>query len=194
MADLHLLVAVTGKSRGERNRRSEWPQVLDDVFGFADARVGFVFGREDHGLPNHMADRCDRLLTLPSDPDFSSFNLAQAVLLVAHAVYLREAPASSEAPQPYPPAPHDQMDRFMESVDQALVAMDFFKGNQRENILRTVRRVVRNASVDTQELATLWGMAAAVIRLAEQGTQRPPTPHQQRQQRAALPRTPPTSD
>lgn len=166
VAGLNILVAVTGKSRSERNRRASLPDVLRHVFAHPDARVGFVFGREDHGIPNDIADRCDWLVTLESDPDYPSFNLAQAALLVCHQIYSLQPILVPPDLPPYPPAPHPDMERFMERAESALDGIGFFRGSQRENVLRTLRRVIRNAEVDTQELATLWGIFAQVDRLA----------------------------
>ena len=52
-------------------------------------RVGFVFGREDAGLPNQVVDRCDAVVTLEAVEEHYSYNLAQAVLLVLHRAMLR---------------------------------------------------------------------------------------------------------
>jgi TrmH family RNA methyltransferase len=40
--------------------------------------VAVVFGPEKSGLSNSDLDHCDTLLTIPSDPAFSSLNLAMA--------------------------------------------------------------------------------------------------------------------
>ena len=115
-------------------------------------------------------------MTLESDPEYPSFNLAQAALLVCHAIYSMQPIAGSVELPPYPPAPHQDMERFMERAEAALDGIGFFRGSQRENVLRTLRRVVRNAEVDTQELATLWGIFAQVDRLAQGRLRVQPTP------------------
>jgi len=176
VSGLNVLVAVTGKSRSERNRRGSLPDVLQHVFANPSASVGFVFGREDHGIPNDIVDRCDWLVTLESDPEYPSFNLAQAALLVCHAIYSMQPIMGSVELPPFPPAPHQDMERFMERAEAALDGIGFFRGSQRENVLRTLRRVVRNAEVDTQELATLWGIFAQVDRLAQGRLRTLPTP------------------
>ena len=37
-------------------------------------KVALVFGREDSGLPNFAIDRCDKVITIPTTPDYSSLN------------------------------------------------------------------------------------------------------------------------
>jgi tRNA/rRNA methyltransferase len=47
-------------------------------------KTGIVFGREKNGLENDEVALCDAMITIPNNPDFSSLNLSQAVLLVAY--------------------------------------------------------------------------------------------------------------
>ena len=41
--------------------------------------VAAVFGPEKSGLSNADLDHCDTLLTIPTNPDFSSLNIAMSV-------------------------------------------------------------------------------------------------------------------
>ncbi len=160
------LVGVTGHERRERNRRIEFPH---ELLALAEQQrtVGLMFGREDHGLLNDAADRCHALLTIPTSSDYPSMNLAQAVLVVLHTLYLSSADKQVEPPpRPHPVAELRAVERFMGTVEDALNAIDFFKGSHHDNVLRTVRRVVLNARPDTQELATLWGIFRETARVA----------------------------
>lgn len=61
-------------------------------------RVGIVFGPEDRGLTNQEVNLCQALITIPS-ADFSSLNLAQAVMVVCYELFTAGGDAS------LPPAP-----------------------------------------------------------------------------------------
>ena len=50
--------------------------------------VAIMFGPEDRGLSNEDLENCGRLVTIPTAPDASSLNLAQAVLLMIYECYL----------------------------------------------------------------------------------------------------------
>ena len=71
-------------------RPREWsPQVMDVRSAAARAsqiggNVAFVFGAEDAGLTNEEVFACQFLVHIPSNPEFSSLNLAQAVQIVAY--------------------------------------------------------------------------------------------------------------
>jgi TrmH family RNA methyltransferase len=51
-------------------------------------KIALVFGREDWGLNKECMDRCRYLTTIPTHPQYPSLNLAQAVLLASHNLYL----------------------------------------------------------------------------------------------------------
>ncbi len=162
--------AVTGLSRvyavsGRRHAASTPVLGLDEVAApiarEPGQRVGFVFGREDRGLPNAVTDRCDAIVTLRSAAN-SSYNLSHAFAIVAHALLVSGARVDGPAPAALARAAPESLERFMVDVECALDAIEFFKGNQRDNVLRTIRRVVMRAEPDVRELATLWGVFVEV--------------------------------
>ena len=53
------------------------------------AEVAFVFGRERTGLTNEELQLCHAAVHIPSDPAFSSLNLAAAVQVLAYEVRMR---------------------------------------------------------------------------------------------------------
>src|SRR5690554_7819236 len=58
----------------------------------AKGRVALVFGRENHGLSNDELQRCHYHIHIPSNPDYSSLNLAMAVQVICYELrmqYLR---------------------------------------------------------------------------------------------------------
>lgn len=159
---LHKLYALTARGRRERQQRFRVDELAQYIADLADtdARIGFLFGREDAGLPNEAIDRCDGYITLETSVDYSSMNLAQAVLLVVWTLFKRfgEADPLRGPQKEWPAADHAQIFRLMEDVEAALEIIDFFKGDQRDNVLRTIRQTLLRAEMDSQELATFWGV------------------------------------
>jgi tRNA/rRNA methyltransferase len=49
-----------------------------------EERVAFVFGSERYGMRNEDVWRCHACLSIPTEPDYGSLNLAQAVQLIAY--------------------------------------------------------------------------------------------------------------
>jgi TrmH family RNA methyltransferase len=87
LVGVHRVVASTA-----RHRKLDQP-VLEPATLAAEALDGpedlvtaVLFGREDHGLSAEAVQRADAILRIPT-PEHASLNLAQAVLLVAHAFF-----------------------------------------------------------------------------------------------------------
>lgn len=124
--------------------------------------VAILFGREDSGLPNEALDLCHASVTIPTRPDYASLNLGQAVLVVVWEVFkvLRavdevEPNAESSA---FAPAPVEGVARMLDEAEATLDAIEFFKSEGREHILRGLSRVFMRAELDERELAILFGI------------------------------------
>ena len=79
---------VVGTS--SRRRRLAWPELnprecAASVIEHGQHKpVAIVFGAERAGLTNDEIDRCNALVYIPSNPEYSSLNLAMAVQIVAY--------------------------------------------------------------------------------------------------------------
>lgn len=164
------LYAFTARSREERQRRLPLAEAAAEWAASPDP-VGLVFGREDHGLPNEIVHRCDVLVTIDTEAEASSLNLAQAVIVALHRAF--EARHGVRPPPPprrqFEPADKGQIERMLGTAEEGLEAIAFFKGDQRANVMRTIARIVNKAEVDTQELATLWALFAELKRVGRDG-------------------------
>src|SRR3569832_2441148 len=52
--------------------------------GNAEVTAALVFGNERFGLPNEAVAKCNVLINIPANSDYSSLNLAQAVQVLAY--------------------------------------------------------------------------------------------------------------
>ena len=75
-----------------RLRTVQWPQMAPRECARAllsEATAGpvaILFGRESSGLSNQELDRCSHLVHIPSNPEFSSLNLAAAVQILTYEI------------------------------------------------------------------------------------------------------------
>lgn len=132
----------------------------------AAGSVAFVFGRESRGLTDLELDRCTHLVRLPSSPAYPSYNLAQAVLLVAYTTRLAtgdlpEVPAAGE-----PPASHEDREAMYEHLGEALRAIGFLKPDQEESMMRRLRRMFGRADFTAGDVKVLRGIARQVLWIA----------------------------
>lgn len=132
--------------------------------------VALVFGRERTGLSNEELQLCHAAIHIPSDPAFSSLNLAAAVQVLAYEVRLQllaasavtaTAPAAREQP-----ASHEQMESFFAQLGQTLDDIDFHKGRAPDSAMRKLRRLFLRGAPSEQEVRLLRGILADAQRMA----------------------------
>lgn len=173
LAGVHRAVATTA-----RHRRHQ-PDVLDPTgLGAAildapdDHVTAILFGREDFGLSAQDVARCDALVRIPT-PEHASLNLAQAVLLVAHAIFEEGRARGLAATGRIVGGTRGQRtttelqrgDRRadlaeMEPVVDEIVALLKGKGYEAgpEKIAQSVRAALQRAGPSDRELNALRGM------------------------------------
>ncbi len=182
-ADGALAIGFTARVR--KHRRELWTleQLIDRLPAALEGhsgRVHLVFGREDFGLPNEVLDMCDAYVSIQTEADYSSLNLAQAVLLGCHALRrtaldLGEVRAARDEGEPL--AGRAALDGLMDDAVVALEAIEFFKyEGARAAMTRTLRGIFSRARLDEREARTLRGMFNEVVGFIARRPSRSPAP------------------
>ncbi len=125
--------------------------------------VAAVFGPEKSGLSNTDLDHCDTLLTIPTDPDFSSLNLAMSVQVFTYELRMAAMggkPAHYEHDAPL--ATSDELEYFYTHLEKVLTDVDFLDPENPRHLMRRLRRLFIRAQVDRNEVNILRGMLAAI--------------------------------
>lgn len=142
--------------------------------------VALLFGRERTGLTNDELMHCHGSVFIPSDPAFSSLNLAASVQVLSYELRLVQLGAGAEvrgAPaEPVerddPPATHAQMEGLFGHFDDTLHDIDFHKGRHPDTVMQRLRRLLLRAAPDQREVRVLRGIlsdAQRMARLAREG-------------------------
>ncbi len=129
-----------------------------------EQRVGVLFGPEASGLTNDDLVRADTLIRFPTNPEFSSLNLAQCVLLLGwewrRAAESRISPAKTE-----PVSDKAALFGFLDRMESALDEKGFFlTDEQKPNAVRTLRGIFSKAQPTERELNFLHGALTALIK------------------------------
>lgn len=123
-----------------------------------------LFGPERAGLETDDVALARNIITVPVNPEFSSLNLAQTVILVAyewskHAAGLVQ-PTMLEA---VPPAPHGELEAMLGQLDAMLTAAGFFFPPDKVPATKQlIRTLMTRAGWSSHEVRTLRGMLAAL--------------------------------
>lgn len=176
VADCRLVLGCTARSRRVALEELLPRDAAEKAVASAaeGGEVAVVFGRERTGLTNEELQLCHVAVHVPSDPAFSSLNLAAAVQVLAYELRLAllagdvdGVPASGDARQPArQPAPHAQMEGFFGQLADTLDAIDFHKGRAPDSVLRKLRRIFLRAALGEGEVRLLRGILADAQRMA----------------------------
>ena len=171
IADCVHVVGFTSRGRSaRRNQQRPRPAAAEILARSEVGVVALLFGREDKGLANDALDRCHRVVTIPTNPDYPSLNLAHAVVLMLYELALARGDESRAFKAPRraaPPAPVADLERLFADVEAALRVIEFFKTRQAESVLRTVREVIHRTPLDEREAKLFRAMAIEVVKYGE---------------------------
>ena len=166
LADATYVVGTSARprtaQRNYRRPRDLAPRILRRA---REGNVAIVFGREDRGLSNEALDRCDEVAVIPTAQEYSSLNLAQAVLLIAYEIFLAGAGEAESLPvgkRSLGPATHAEMEEMFGALDQGLDRVDFFKARKAESVMRTIRTVFGRTTLDAHEARLIRSMGYEV--------------------------------
>ena len=161
-------VYVAGASA--RSRAINWPcldasdcaeRLLQES---AAGPVAAVFGPEKSGLSNSDLDHCDTLLTIPTDPGFSSLNLAMAVQVVTYEIRAALTQKRVEYEADAPLATSGELEHFYDHLEQVLADIQFLDPDNPRHLMRRLRRLILRARPDRNEVNILRGILTAVDR------------------------------
>ncbi len=157
--------ARLGLYRSHSRTPREWaPRILE---ASEAARVALVFGPEDSGLTNEDLAICTQVVQIPSSPDYPSLNLAQAVMVVCHEVFVASQTFQPSA-EPSPEAPSAMRERMFMIWREALMAIGFMKDDKAEHMMLGLRRVLARSYLSENDVRILIGIARQTLWKARQ--------------------------
>jgi len=170
IADCALVVGTSA-----RERRIPWPMLNPRECGekiYSEAathKTALLFGREDRGLTNDELQKCHYHVHIPSNPDYSSLNLATAVQVLAYEIRMASLaddqgnlPSLSEWDQP--PVTAGDLEFFHEHLATTMAELQFYDPENPKQLLTRMRRLFNRVRMDQMEVSILRGLLSAVQR------------------------------
>ena len=122
-------------------------------------RVAVIFGPEDKGLSNEDLRLCHALVNIPT-ADFSSLNLAQAVMVVAYALF------RSQVDQPAPLTPRlanrHELDSMYAQLSEILVRICYINADNPDHFMGSLRRFFTRLQLRAREVSIIRGIIRQV--------------------------------
>ncbi len=121
----------------------------------AENEVAVLFGPEDRGLTNEDLRLCHDLVNIPT-ADFSSLNLAQAVMVMCYELFK----ASRDDTRSFAPrlASRHELDGMYEQLKEILVKIDYINQENPEYWLNKVRYFFSRLQLRAREVSIIRGI------------------------------------
>lgn len=125
-----------------------------------EGRVGIVFGPERTGLTNDQLARCHGIIQIPTHPEFSSLNLAQAVLLIGYELFQTQITSHPLLHMgETQPATQDQIHQWLQFLEKTLDQVNFWRVPSKKPIMwRNMMNIFTRVQLTEQEIRTLYGL------------------------------------
>ncbi len=170
IADCSLVIGASA-----RMRTLPWPVVdprecASRVVGLdKKAEVAIVLGRENSGLTNEELELCQLLVTIPTNPDFSSLNIAAAAQVLCYEIHLAmlatdETKIAEDEPDS-PLATSAEREGMFQHFEEALTEIEFLKPDNPGQLMRRLRRLFTRTGLERLEVNILRGIMSAAQKL-----------------------------
>lgn len=154
--------------------------ILNSSSQHSQFQTAIIFGREDHGLGRFELKYAQRLITIPSNPDYPSLNLAQAVGICCYELHQH---LLQDEPIPADPiaAPFQLINSFYLGLEELLLTIGYLHDHTAESRMRRFRLLLDRAVPSTHEMTMLMG----ILRQMRWAIQQKADSHKKSEQKAS---------
>ncbi|MGF1493371.1 MAG: RNA methyltransferase [Microcoleaceae cyanobacterium] len=139
-----------------------------------------IFGPEDRGLSNQELNYAQRFVRIPSNPDYPSLNLAQAVAVCCYELYQMALTTDGSLPQAFPDQGFiaqtpvlsedsvnnsvslDFLEDYYQQLEHLLLKIGYLYPHTAKSRMEKFRRLFNRANLSAVEVAMLRGIFSQV--------------------------------
>ena len=159
LQDCHLALATTRRFGKYREDFLHPDQASGYLLPWTEkGRVALVFGREDKGLTTNELDLCQRLITIPTNDQLPSMNLAQSVVLCLYETAKAAAAGQGKTSGRKKLATNKVLESMYGHMRQTLCDIGFLDPQNPDHIMRSLRRIFGRAGLNDREVRILRGL------------------------------------
>ncbi len=165
-----LVFATTARSRHISLPVSTPRAAANDIREY-NGKVVIVFGRETSGLSNEELRLCNRIINIPSNPDFSSLNIAQAVQICLYEIrcsLVVETKKSYSIPKGDRLALSHEVRGLENYLKEVMRLVEYFDPAQPKHLLERIHRFFSRSELLRSELQIIRGFLRFVVRKLKQ--------------------------
>lgn len=160
LAPFQYVVGTTARHRGRRATSSDPRKLAEKLIPISwENRIALVFGPENRGLTNADLRLCHAVVTIPT-AGFASINLAQAVMVLCHEVFL----ASREDVRDFTPrlATRRELEAMYETLKEVLIHISFINPENPDYWMEHIRRFFSRLDMRARDVRIIRGICRQI--------------------------------
>jgi tRNA/rRNA methyltransferase len=160
LTDYGFVAGTTARLGGQRKAIASPPALAEKLVSIsAQNRIAILFGPEDRGLTNEDIRLCHTLVNIPT-AEFSSLNLAQAVMIVCYELFRY----STQKPQESIPrlASRHELDAMYAQLKEIMVRISFINPDNPDYFLNNFRHFFSRLPLRAKEVQIIRGICRQI--------------------------------
>ena len=142
-------------------------QLATQLVAQPELHAALIFGNERFGLPNELVEKCNVLINIPANPEYSSLNLSQAAQVLAYECRMAVLDGAGVTHTPRQPtgdasdvgfqgeaASLAQIEGMYQHLEQALVGIGFLDADNPRKLMPRLKRLFSRAQLENCLLYT----------------------------------------
>ncbi|WP_024301455.1 RNA methyltransferase [Pseudogulbenkiania sp. MAI-1] len=168
LSDVTVACALTSRRRELTTPLSTPRETTPELVARArdGEQVALVFGNETFGLSIDEVELCNRLVTIPGNPEYFSLNLAMAVQVMTYELFSHTGVGVDYLRADAESATRDEVEGFCGHLDQTLADIGYYERRNGERLMRRLRTLFNRANLLREEVDILRGFLKQVQRVA----------------------------
>lgn len=160
LANLNYIVGTTARLGGQRQLVGSAAKLASKLAPISENnRVGLLFGPEDRGLTNEDIRLCHELVNIPT-AEFSSLNLAQAVMVVCYELRRYNQPGGKT----FEPrlANRHELDGMYAQLKDILVRISYIQPDNPDYFMNNLRHFGTRLKLRAKEVSIIRGICRQI--------------------------------
>lgn len=124
--------------------------------------VALVFGKEMSGLTTAEVSKCQIVVHIPANPDYSSLNLASAVQIMAYELRMALPELELLPPAAAVAAEFNDVELLQCHLERVAVSCGFLDPQEPKRFMQRMRRLFARARLEKEEVKILRGLLSAL--------------------------------
>ena len=160
LAEYNYIVGTTARLGGQRKVNISPSKLCEKLLPISHQnRIAIVFGPEDRGLTNVDLRLCHILVNIPT-AEFSSLNLAQAVMILCYELFQY----STDAPRDFTPrlANRHELDAMYAQLKEILIRISYIHPDNPDYFMHSFRQFFTRLQFRAKEVSIIRGICRQI--------------------------------